>query len=71
LVYYRWFDANNIEPRYEFGFGLSYTTFEYSNLKIVELFCQDEEEAEKEWAKGNVKQHGVGSSLASWYVGAN
>ncbi|GKT67156.1 unnamed protein product [Colletotrichum tofieldiae] len=27
---YRYFDKYNITPRYEFGFGLSYTTFEYS-----------------------------------------
>lgn len=32
---YRHFDANNIEPIYEFGFGLSYTTFEYSDLKVT------------------------------------
>ena len=32
---YRYFDKNNISPRYEFGFGLSYTTFEYSNLTVT------------------------------------
>jgi beta-glucosidase len=34
LVDYRWFDAHKITPRYEFGFGLSYTTFAYSGLSI-------------------------------------
>lgn len=32
---YRYFDHHNIAPRYEFGFGLSYTTFEYGNLQIA------------------------------------
>ncbi|HWD91760.1 MAG TPA: glycoside hydrolase family 3 C-terminal domain-containing protein [Verrucomicrobiae bacterium] len=35
LVGYRWFDTKNIEPLFPFGFGLSYTTFKYSNLKIL------------------------------------
>lgn len=31
---YRSFDARDIAPRFEFGFGLSYTEFEYSSLKV-------------------------------------
>ncbi|RYP39591.1 hypothetical protein DL767_002139 [Monosporascus sp. MG133] len=31
---YRDFDARNITPRFEFGFGLSYTSFEYSSLSV-------------------------------------
>ncbi len=33
-VGYRWFDAQNLEPEFAFGAGLSYTTFEYSNIKV-------------------------------------
>lgn len=33
-VGYRHFDTKNIEPLYPFGFGLSYTSFEYSNLNV-------------------------------------
>lgn len=34
---YRHFDQAGISPRYEFGFGLSYTTFSYSALSISAL----------------------------------
>ncbi|RPB03455.1 hypothetical protein L873DRAFT_1826144 [Choiromyces venosus 120613-1] len=32
---YKYFDKNSITPGYEFGFGLSYTTFSFSDLKIT------------------------------------
>lgn len=34
---YRYFDKHNIEPRYEFGYGLSYTSFKMSNLVLTPL----------------------------------
>lgn len=36
-VDYRYFDKQAIEPRFEFGFGLSYSTFEYANMKVASL----------------------------------
>ena len=37
FIDYRALDLHNITPTYEFGFGLSYTTFEYSNLTITKV----------------------------------
>jgi beta-glucosidase len=34
---YRHFDSADIEPRYEFGYGLSYTSFAYSSLSVETL----------------------------------
>lgn len=35
FIDYRALDQNGIQPVYEFGFGLSYTTFSYSNIKVT------------------------------------
>jgi beta-glucosidase len=67
-VDYRAFDAFNITPRFEFGFGLSYTNFTYSKLHITTVGGQasTDEDLEKSWAAGNATPIAQGSSTAIW-----
>lgn len=43
FIGYRWFEQKNIEPLFPFGYGLSYTTFELSDLQLPEEFTTDSE----------------------------
>ena len=37
FIGYRGYDRNGIKPRYPFGYGLSYSKFEYSDLKVEKI----------------------------------
>ncbi|MEW6702710.1 MAG: glycoside hydrolase family 3 C-terminal domain-containing protein [Bacteroidota bacterium] len=65
FVGYRYFDKNNIEPLFPFGYGLSYTTFLYSNLKI------EREEKENFEVTFELKNTGKfkGAEVVQLYVG--
>ncbi len=70
FVDYRHFDAKNITPRFEFGFGLSYTQFQYSGLSITPVEAvagQDQDgQLEANWLAAKPGPQGVGSSTALW-----
>ena len=41
FVGYRGYDRNGVAPRYPFGFGLSYTTFRYDNIRLTKTGSQE------------------------------
>jgi len=60
LVGYRWYDAEDENPLFPFGHGLSYTTFEYNDLKVMERTVS-----------GSIKNTGMhdGSEVVQLYIG--
>ncbi len=50
-VGYRGYEKNQIEPQFPFGYGLSYTTFAYSDLDIEPLNGKEDESQEQPLAR--------------------
>ena len=67
FVGYRWYEAKRLAPLFAFGHGLSYTTFEYSNLKVTPAEFRAEGRVTVEFT---VKNNGAtaGAEVAQLYV---
>ncbi|KZV64672.1 glycoside hydrolase family 3 protein [Peniophora sp. CONT] len=68
FIDYRHFDQADIEPRFEFGFGLSFTNFSYSGLKISKVTGGEDLDSKEEaaWAAGEPSPLDDGRSAALW-----
>ncbi len=64
---YRYYDKAGLEVKYPFGYGLSYTTFEYSGLKVSAKKIKDTDTLE---VKFKIKNTGTvsGAEIAQLYV---
>lgn len=69
FVGYRYFDENKIEPLFPFGYGISYTTYKYSNIKITNTGKNDRPEYKITCSIKNTGRM-KGSEIAQLYVAA-
>ena len=67
---YRYYDRSETKPQFAFGFGLSYTTFEYSNLSITP---DSGNLSDPVTVSFDVKNSGAreGAEIAEMYVGTD
>jgi beta-glucosidase len=66
FVGYRWFDQRRIEPLFPFGYGLSYTQFGYSDLRVARAADGGLDASFELHNLG----HGAGDEVPQLYLGA-
>jgi len=67
LVGYRWFDTKKIKPLFPFGYGLSYTTFEYGKIDTDKKVYSSNETIKVSFTVKNTGEID-GSEIAQVYV---
>lgn len=67
-VGYRWFDKEQIEPLFPFGFGLSYTRFDYSDLTLSKPRISEHDSLMVSFVLTNIGSRD-GAEVAQVYVG--
>lgn len=67
MVGYRYFDTYQIKPQFEFGFGLSYTSFEYSDLDMNPIWNEADDTFDVSFTVSNTGKR-YGQEIAQLYV---
>jgi len=67
---YRWFDKKNIEPAFPFGFGLSYTKYNYSSLRLNKKSVDRDDKLVAQVDVTNIGAR-AGEEIVQLYVGYN
>jgi beta-glucosidase len=67
LVGYRWFDTKKIAPQFPFGYGLSYTSFEFGTLSTDKATYEKDEVIHVKLAVKNTGSR-YGAEVAQLYV---
>jgi beta-glucosidase len=67
FVGYRWYEKKNIEPLYPFGYGMSYTTFEYSDLRILKEWFSERDNISVTFTIKNIGNR-KGAEIAQLYI---
>ncbi|WP_040949397.1 beta-glucosidase [Gorillibacterium massiliense] len=67
FVGYRYYDTKKVEPLFPFGHGLSYTTFDYSDIVITQKDIRDDESVDVRLKVMNSGQR-AGKEIVQLYV---
>jgi len=67
-VGYRWYDAKNLTPLFPFGFGLSYTRFAFSGLRVNRTAVDGVDDVHVSATVTNVGKQ-AGADVAQLYLG--
>lgn len=67
FVGYRYYDKKGIKPLFPFGYGLSYTTFDYTNISIDKTEMTDQEELQVRVTVKNTGER-FGKEIIQLYV---
>ncbi|GIP14780.1 glycosyl hydrolase [Paenibacillus montaniterrae] len=67
FVGYRYYDTKQVEPLFPFGHGLSYTSFDYSDVKLSSKQIRDNEELEVQVTVTNTGER-AGKETVQLYV---